>query len=370
MSSTTDFPPAADAELIQRKRAHLQACLDASVECPDRAWEMWQLRPECFPELALDQVNLRREFLGHSLSFPFLIGAMTGGGGALWNRQLAQVAQSQGVGLSLGSMRAAVVNPGLADEFDVKSLAPDVPVLGNVGVWELRQASFVEALLELSHRLSLDALVVHVNPAQELVQSAGERDFNGALDALEAFVQASPVPVLLKEVGMGLSTRHLPRLMNVGLYALDMAGKGGTHFVRVEATRAPADSLEALHAQVLSNWGRSTPDVLVEWSRAMRVMPVMGTAPLLIASGGVRNSLQMATAFALGADLVSAARPLWVALHQSGAQAVETWLKDRRNQLRAVCLLCGAQTPAALRGLAQPATSTAPMPQGPTSVGA
>lgn len=339
-----------------RKRAHLEACLHDTVECPDtRAWAAWQLRPECFPEMALDDVRLSTRFLDKELSFPFLIAAMTGGGGDLWNHNLAAVAQSQRVALCLGSMRCAVDDTTRIPEFDVKHLAPDVPVLGNIGVWELRDAAFADRLLDLAVKLGLDAITVHVNPAQELVQQNGQRSFSGALLALETFISRCPLPVLLKEVGMGLSTRHVPQLLNLGLYALDVAGRGGTHFVRVEAARAPQGSDEEALAQALWSWGRPTPELLHEFASALRMLPVMGTTPTLIASGGIRSAQHMAVAFALGAELVSSARPLWTALHQEGPQGVERWITSRRNQLQALCLLCGATTPAGLRGLALPA---------------
>lgn len=353
MSRTTDD---ATSQALLRKQAHLDACLQDSVDCPDsKAWAAWHLRPECFPEMAIGDVVLRTSFLGKELSFPFMIGAMTGGSGDLWNHKLATVAQAQRVALCLGSMRCAVDDTTRIPEFDVKSLAPDVPVLGNVGVWELRNEAWADRLLGVLDHLGLDAIAVHVNPAQELVQLRGERCFAGALHALESFITRCPKPVVLKEVGMGLSTRHVPQLLNLGLHALDVAGGGGTHFVRVEATRAPEGSEEALLAQALWSWGRPTPELLHEFASALRMLPVMGSAPTLIASGGIRSAEQMAVALALGAELVSSARPLWAVLHQQGPKGVEQWISSRRTQLRALCLLCGAATPAGLRGLALPA---------------
>lgn len=341
-------------DLSQRKQDHLTACLDAEVECNDHVWDLWQLRPECFPEMALAEVKLETEFLGHSLAMPFLIGAMTGGAGVGWNQELAKAAQQQKVALCLGSMRAAVLSPERAADFDVRVHAPTVPILGNIGIWELRQAGFRSSLKQLLLQLGVNGVFVHINPAQELVQRNGERDFRGALDALSEWVEESPVPVLIKEVGMGLATSHLSPLLTMGLAGVDVAGKGGTHFVRVEATRADPDSVEAVRAEALHSWGSTTVESLAEWSHLLRTTQLPVRTPALIASGGIRTAEQMALAFALGADLVSASRPLWVALREGGAEAVSAWIGRRAEQLRTLCLLCGARSPNALRGAARP----------------
>lgn len=338
-------------ELVSpRKAAHLAACLDEASQFPTDEWSRYGLVPEAFPEMDLDDVDCSARLLGYDLSFPFIIGAMTGGtpaGGRPWNHELAELAQRQRVGLSLGSMRALVENPAFLEQFDVRSIAHDVPLIGNAAAWQLRSEEFRRSLSAVVERLSLDAIFVHVNGPQELCQDGGDRSFRGALDALEQFSRESPVPVLLKDVGFGLTTSHVERLLSMPLLGIDVGGTGGTHFVRVEQLASGTMSSSPLCA-ALKEWGTPTPRLVADWHGAL--LSASPCPPLLIASGGVNSPGRMALAFAMGADFVSAARPILVQLHAGGIEAASHWLEEAREVLRHICLLCGASTPQRLKG--------------------
>jgi len=336
-----------------RMQHHLDLCLTEEVESGDPGFSRFRLIPESLPELAPESIDTATSFLGRRLSFPFIIGSMTGGAGGdpPLNHLLATAASRAGVALALGSMRPLLEDPSLRREYDVRLLAPEVPLLGNVSAWQLRDESFRTRTVEVSRELALDGMYVHVNAGQELVQPEGERSFVGALDAIVRFASAYPGPVLLKEVGLGLSTRHLARLLDGGVVGFDVAGRGGTDFVRVEALRA--DDPDAwLLASALESVGLPTALALQHLSAELDQQATgRRRRPLTLASGGVRTAADMAIALALGADLVSAARPILLASRQ-GEDAVVDWLEARRNELAKLCLLCGCRTPAELRGKA------------------
>ncbi len=340
-------------DIRTRKQTHLDLCMSEDVESDDPGFLRFRLIPESLPELAPENIDTSATFLGRRLSLPFIIGAMTGGAGGNppLNHILARAAARAGVALALGSMRAAIEVPELLDEFDVRAIAPDVPLLGNVSAWQLRDDSFRSRTVETARRLELDGMFVHVNAGQELVQPEGERTFIGALDAITRFAAAYPGPVLLKEVGLGLSTRHLARLLDGGVIGLDVAGRGGTDFVRVEALRSEDPDAQSL-ASALESVGLPTAHALQRLNEELEGHTTgRRRRPLVIASGGIRTASDMAVVLALGADLVSAARPILLA-SQRGEDGIVDWLDARRRELASLCLLCGCRTPAELKGRA------------------
>jgi len=340
-------------DIRSRKQKHLDLCMTEDVESDDPCFSRFRLVPESLPELSPKDIDTSTAFLGRSLSFPFVIGSMTGGAGKQppLNCMLAAAANRARVGLALGSMRPLVEDPSLAADYEVRPIARDVPVLGNVSAWQLRDETFRTRIVEAAKRLELDGMFVHVNAGQELVQPEGERTFVGALDAVLRFAALFPGPVLLKEVGLGLSTRHLARLLDGGVIGLDVAGRGGTDFVRVEAMRTDDPDAQSL-AAVLESVGLPTAHALRRLTAELEHQATgRRRRPRVIASGGIRTAADMAIAIALGADLVSAARPILLASPQ-GEDGIVGWLESRRKELAALCLLCGCRTPAGLRGRA------------------
>ena len=330
-----------------RKRDHIEFCLTDKSQRGDPGFANYRLIPEAFPELAMDDISLERPFLGRTLSFPFIIASMTGGTGDKkgWNRQLAIAAQNQRVALALGSMRSAVLHPEIARDFDIRAEAPNIPIAGNIGAWQLRDPDFRKRLIDLAAQLQLDGMFVHVNPAQELVQPEGERNFSGALDAVIEFIDEIPLPVFLKGVGCGVTTTHLAPLIQSGLEGLDTAGFGGTHFPTVEASRNGADLATA---EALQDWGVPTSEMVASARQFLDTLPDIGRRPTLIGSGGIRTALDIALVLALGADFTSSAQPLLKAASK-GSTAIENVLASWRDGLKSLCLLTGCRVPLELR---------------------
>jgi isopentenyl-diphosphate delta-isomerase len=264
---------------------------------------------------------------------------MTGGtdeAGRL-NRALAGAAQKLGVAMGVGSQRAMLLHPEQTESYKVRDVAPDILLLANLGAVQLRESG-PESVIGLVRAIGADALCVHLNVAQELVQDEGDRDFRGCLAAISELARHSPVPVIAKETGCGFAPATLARLRAAGVEWVDVAGAGGTSWTAVESLRGSARQ-KALGAE-LREWGIPTAAAVVYAARAgLRV----------IASGGVRGAVDAAAALALGADAVSLALPFFRAFTE-GEQAGVLAAGERLIEgLRTVTLLTGARDARTLR---------------------
>ena len=255
-------------DLAERKRTHIERVADgtAAMRTVTSGLERWRPALDPLPELALAEVDPSTSFLGRSLSFPFVIAAMSGGPAeaGLLNRRLARVAARTGVGLELGSLRPALGGDAQAlATYDVRSLLPDGLLLGNIGATALTQPGVPQRLIDLVGRLGLDGLAVHLNPLHEAVQPAGDTDFRGVADAVRALAATCPVPVGLKTVGHGVAPRVLPKLAALCPAWLSLQGSGGTSFVRLDLAGGWSDGCHVAHADLRSGIsGRMMPPSL------------------------------------------------------------------------------------------------------------
>lgn len=328
------------SELLSRKASHLDLCIAEDVE--HRGGTLLgdvRLLHDALPELALEEVDLSAQLFGRRLAAPILISGMTGGtpGAAEVNRALAAVAQKCGLGMGVGSQRAMLERPETTATFRLRDIAPDAVVLANLGAVQARDAGAAR-VHELVEAIEADALCIHLNVAQELVQAEGDRDFRGCLDAIASLAATLPVPVIAKETGCGLAPAVLERLRGAGVAWVDVSGTGGTSWTGVEALRGPARQ-RALGAE-LREWGIPTAASIVYARRAG-----LGT----IASGGLRTGLDAAQAFALGADAVALALPFLRAHATGGVDAALDTAERLISTLRAVLLLTGCRDTTALR---------------------
>jgi isopentenyl-diphosphate Delta-isomerase len=218
--------------------------------------------------------------------------------------------------MGVGSQRVAIEQPQTASTFNIRQLAPDILLLANLGAVQLNYGYGVEECLKAVDLLQADALILHLNPLQECIQPRGDRNFHGLLAKIEQVCRSLPVPVIAKEVGNGISVSMAEKLMNAGVSAIDVAGAGGTSWALVEGERAE-NALEKQLGKTFANWGIPTADCIRTISRAYPQLP-------LIASGGLRNGLDVAKAIALGADLAGLAWPFLRAATISPEAVVET----------------------------------------------
>lgn len=331
---------------LERKRKHLQACLHGEVafQKTTTGLEGYRLRYQALAGLSLAEVDLTTPFLGKTLKAPFLIGAMTGGeeNGERINLALAEAAEALGVGMMLGSGRIVLERPEALRSFRVRKVAPRVLLIANLGLAQLRRYGR-EDLLRLVEMLEADALALHINPLQEAVQR-GDTDFRGLLERLAGLLPL-PFPVLVKEVGHGLSREAALALRGLPLAAVDVAGAGGTSWARVEEWVRYG---EVRHPELC--------EIGIPTAQAIReVREVLPEVPL-IASGGVYTGTDAVKAFALGADLVAVARPL-LRPALEGPQAVQAFLADYLQELRTALFAIGAKTPKEARGQIEPMRS-------------
>ncbi|MDW8043643.1 MAG: type 2 isopentenyl-diphosphate Delta-isomerase [Nitrososphaerota archaeon] len=326
-------------ELSRRKSDHIRIAAGGDVEYRKTNWlEHVELVHRAVPELSLEEIDTECSFLGRNFSMPLLIEGMTGGTGEAMriNEALARAAQSLGIPLGVGSQRAGIVDPSVRRSFTVaREVGPDVFLIANVGAAQLAREgpSFAAKAVEM---LEANALAVHVNVLQELVQPGGDASFAGVLRSLERTVEEVGVPVIVKEVGCGLSYEDVVLLREVGVAAVDVAGSGGTNWTEIERRRAleAGDEERAVLAELYREWGIPTAASVLE-SSCVDGVEVVG-------SGGIRNGLEVAKLIALGAEMAGMARPFLLAALE-GPDSVVRLAQRVRSELRVAMMLTGSR---------------------------
>ncbi|WP_167103830.1 type 2 isopentenyl-diphosphate Delta-isomerase [Mycobacterium sp. DL592] len=328
--------------IANRKLRHIDACLTGPVEYVSvtTGFERYGLPYNALTQTSLTTIDLSTRFLGAQLRAPVLVGAMTGGAelSRTINRNLAEAAQKLGVGMMLGSQRIMLDDDEAARSFEVRELAPDVLLIGNIGLAQLSDA-VIPKLAAALERVGANALAVHTNPLQEAMQDNGDTDFSGSLQRLRRLAEELPYPVLVKEVGHGIGTAAAERLRDLPIAAVDVAGAGGTSWARVEQLVRYGE----VRYPAIAEWGVPTAQALQEVRQTLPGMP-------LVASGGIRTGMDAAKALAMGADVVALARPLLAPAIESPAAALDA-LEGFVEELR-ICLHgCGVDDVAGLRRL-------------------
>jgi len=269
----------------KRKLDHLLICIEEDVLAKGTSTGLgrYRLRHCALPELDLSDVDLSTEFLDKPLKAPLLVSAMTGGTARarMINRNLAQAAQGFGIAMSVGSQRAAIEDHSQIPTYQVRDVAPDILLFANVGAVQLNYGYGLAECRQAVEMIEADALILHLNPLQEALQPHGNTDFSGLLPKIEAICRDIQVPVLVKEVGWGISASVAHQLAGAGIAALDVAGAGGTSWSEVEKHRS-RNGLQHRIAAHFANWGIPTAQAIREISTALPDMP-------LIASGGIRS---------------------------------------------------------------------------------
>ncbi len=319
-------------KISSRKKEHVEISLRAASQYVVGAgFDRIKLIHNALPELNLDKVNLSSRFLGRKIKYPILITAMTGGypKSKEINRKLAEAAEKHKIALGLGSQRAMIENPKLADTFRMRKYAPSIPIVANIGAVQLKKYPF-KTIEKLVSSVDADGLAVHLNALQEVIQPEGDKDYSGVLKAIAKACDKLDVPVIVKETGAGIDRDAAEKLKVAGVSWIDVSGAGGTSWSKIEYLRSKSA------VPGFEEWGIPTVECL---------MMCRGVLPL-IASGGVRNGIDAAKAIALGADMAGAAQPFLKALMKKRLdKELEMWEK----QLRIAAFLTGSKNIAHLK---------------------
>lgn len=331
-------------DIASRKQDHLSLCLDDDVAMKaSTGLERYAFWHEALPDCRPEDVDLSCEFLGRRFSAPILVSSMTGGmeQGARINASLGAACQAVGLPMGLGSQRIALERPEARASFEAaREAGPEAFILGNLGAVQFNHGLPIEAAQAAVEMVQANALYLHLNPLQELIQPEGDTNF-GQLEARIAEVCRSVrVPVLAKEVGSGIGPATALRLIQAGCAGVDVAGAGGTSWARIEALRSLEGPKRRL-GLALADWGIPTAESILACRRAL-------PSSLLVASGGLRNGLEVAKALALGANMVGLALP-FLKPATEGPEAVEAVMRELMEELRAVMWLAGFKDVAALR---------------------
>lgn len=291
----------------KRKSAHLRWALDPISQTGSAGLEKVTLPYTALPERSLDKIDLSTKFLGKKISYPFFISCMTGGPQKtkLINTRLARTAQKFNIPMGLGSMHIALRFPELLPTFQIRNIAPTIPLMANLGAVSLNAGLTWRDCQKAVELTEADALVLHLNPLQEALQTGGSTDFKGLLPKISQVVEKLSVPVIVKEVGHGIDQKTAQSLYNAGVKIIDTAGVGGTSWAWIEAKTAGDDR----KAEVFKHFGLTTYESILACTQ------IKGLT--VLASGGIRTGLDIAKALYIGCPLAGLASPFLVAALQS-----------------------------------------------------
>jgi len=328
----------------KRKSDHITINLAEDVECEEisTGFERYRFVHCALPDVNLADINTATSLLGKQMRLPLLISSMTGGvpEAKIINTRLAEAAQQMGIAMGVGSQRAALENGSLADTYQVRAIAPDILLMANLGAVQLNYGYGVDDCRRAVAMIEADALILHLNPLQEAVQPEGNTQFAGLLPKIEAVCKSLDVPVVVKEVGWGISESVSRQLATAGVAAIDAAGAGGTSWSNVELHRTSSDHGRAV-AEVIAPWGIPTAESLLMCRRGAPNLPIL-------ASGGIRNGLHIAKAIALGAAACGIAQP-FLRVANISTDAVVQYIRVLEEQFRLVMFGAGAADIAALQ---------------------
>ena len=327
----------------RRKKEHVSIVLkeDVGFKRKTTGFERFEFENSSLPEVNASDIDTSVKFLGKKLNFPFLVSCMTGGYSKSHaiNRILAEICEERKIAFGVGSQRQALENPTHHKTYKiVRKIAPTIPVIGNIGAAEIANLKNVSEIQKLVDMIEANAFAVHLNPLQEYLQLEGNTNFHGVIKGIEFLVQRLSVPVIVKEVGAGISASVAQKLIDVGVNIIDVAGAGGTSWAGIEITRGNEPSL----TDAFWDWGIPTSDSIIQIRK-------LSSKIFIIGSGGIRNGIDISKAIALGANMAASAAPMLRALKEGGEKAVHKILDLWEKELRGAMFLTGSRNISQLR---------------------
>jgi len=326
-----------DTPINQRKDDHIRINLNQDVQSGrSTGLEKYHFIHQALPEMSLEEVQLSQTIFGKTQRVPFYVSSMTGGTrkAEQINRNLATAAQKMGFAMGVGSQRAAIINPDLASSFQVRKYAPDILLFANLGAVQLNLGYGVDECRRAVEMIEANALILHLNPLQEALQPEGDTDFSGLVKKIRKVREKLAVPVIVKEVGWGLSQKASQMLFDAGVDAVDVAGAGGTSWSQVEMYRIK-DTYRRQTANFFKDWGIPTAE-------SIRNARLVNKEWIVFASGGLKNGMDAAKCLALGANLSGMAGILLKAANDSFETTVNV-MRMLVEQLRITMFATGTR---------------------------
>jgi len=322
----------------QRKKDHVTLTTSGDVDYSlSTGFEDYHFVHNALPEVDFDAVSTETDFLGRSFSFPLFISSMTGGyteAGAV-NTIIAEFCEQYNLPFGVGSQRIMLEEPDTEETFSVvREKAPTAFIAANIGGAQLVGGLPESSVKLLVESIDADAIIVHLNPLQELMQPEGDRNFAGIEKGVQDLCTQLSIPVMVKETGAGISSEVAVRLLKTGVQVIDVAGAGGTSWAKVENERSSNSSPD--HS--FDNWGIPTLDCVKDIASQKNEFDFE-----LIASGGIRSSHDVAKAICLGADFAASAQPVIKAVVDDGLHGLETLYRQWRKQLKIILCLLGCE---------------------------
>lgn len=321
-----------------RKQEHIELCLTDKVSFVGKSngFEHYDFLHYAITEVDLKEINFSTSFLKKKISYPFIIACMTGGTAKSENinAKLAVAANDLNIPMGVGSQRQALENKDYHKSYKIiRKNAPSIPLLGNLGAAQLVQLEKMDTVESLIDLVEADAMIIHVNPLQELLQENGEPSFTGLLKKLEKLIRKISVPVIIKEVGAGISGRAAEKLLSVGVKGIDVAGAGGTSWASVELLRSGKQE-----NNYFRDWGLPTSYCLKNVFKLKKKYEFT-----LIGSGGINSPYDAAKAFALGADCIASARIILQELDKNDIDGVKKLITGWFAEIKNIMFLTGSQ---------------------------
>ena len=327
-----------DTPISNRKHDHIRINLEENVASSlTTGLKNFHLIHQALPELSLDEIDLSQQLFGKLLPVPVLVSSMTGGTeeAAEINRNLATAAQEIGLAMGVGSQRAALQNPDLAKSYQIRDYAPDILLFANLGAVQLNNDYGLDECRQAVEMIEADALILHLNPLQEALQPEGDIDFSNLASKIAKINEGLEVPLIVKEVGWGVSVNAAQLLLHAGVAAIDVAGAGGTSWSQVEMYRIQ-DPFRAQTAGAFRDWGIPTTESLKHVREVSKEIP-------LFASGGLRTGIDIAKCLALGANLGGMAGTFLRAADDSLDMTGQV-MQMIVDQIRIAMFACGARS--------------------------
>jgi isopentenyl-diphosphate Delta-isomerase len=323
----------------KRKKEHLELSLNADVAFKNKSngFEYYEFIHDATTEVQLDKIYFETKFFKKKINYPFIISCMTGGTAEAENinAQLAIAAEELKIPIGVGSQRQAVENKNFRNTYDIiRKNAKTVPVLGNLGAAELVKLKSFTSVKMMVDLIQADAFVIHLNPLQESLQPEGTPCFSGLLKSLKRLVEEIEIPVIVKEIGAGISGKASKALLETGVKGIDVAGAGGTSWAAIEMLRN-----KSMTNDYFWDWGLPTSFCLKENLKLRKKYKFV-----LIGSGGINSAIDAAKAFALGADYVASARTILKELNSTGSEGVTNLIKNWFETIKKIMFLTGSKS--------------------------